>query len=66
MNIQLNGKSHEIEPGTTIGDLIVAVTGSGRGSAAVVEGEIVPRSVWDETAVEPGQSVEIVTAVQGG
>ncbi|SHF50604.1 sulfur carrier protein ThiS [Jatrophihabitans endophyticus] len=66
MTIDLNGTPHEIAPGTTVGELIRAVTGANRGSAAVVAGEVVPRSEWDTTTITAGQDVEIVTAVQGG
>jgi sulfur carrier protein len=66
MTIELNGKPYEIAAGTTLGELMVAVTGARRGSALVVGGEVVPRSTWDTTELADGQSVEIVTAVQGG
>ena len=66
MTITLNGKAHEVADGTTVGELIITVTGTERGSAAVVDGEVVPRSVWSGTALHDGQSVELITAVQGG
>ena len=66
MIIRLNGAPHEVEPGTTIGILLVAVTGSTRGSAAVVAGAVVPRSQWDTTTLNADDAVELITAVQGG
>ena len=66
MTIELNGRPHELPDGATVADLIESVTGSARGSAAVVDGEVVPRSSWSETALRDGQSVELITAVQGG
>jgi sulfur carrier protein len=66
MKIQLNGRPHELAVGTTVDALITAVTGSARGSAAVVDGEVVPRSTWPAVALRDGQSVELITAVQGG
>ena len=66
MKIQLNGRPHELADGTTVDALITAVTGSARGSAAVVDGEVVPRSTWPVVALRDGQSVELITAVQGG
>ena len=66
MTIELNGQRREIRDGTTVGALILAETGSARGSAAVVDGEVVPRSAWDELALHDGQVVELITAVQGG
>jgi sulfur carrier protein len=64
--ITLNGGSAEVADGTTVADLITGLTGSARGSAAVVDGEVVPRSSWPLTLLREGQSVELITAVQGG
>lgn len=66
MIIMLNGDRRELADGTTVADLITGLTGSTRGSAAVVDGEVVPRSVWPDTPLLDGQSVELITAVQGG
>ena len=35
-------------------------------SAAVVDGEVVPRSTWTSFRLRDGQHVELITAVQGG
>jgi sulfur carrier protein len=64
--ITLNGATAEVDDGTTIADLITGVTGSARGSAAVIDGEVVPRSSWPSTRLQAGQQVELITAVQGG
>ncbi|HEV7203046.1 MAG TPA: sulfur carrier protein ThiS [Jatrophihabitans sp.] len=66
MRIELNGQAREISSGTTVGALLLAETGSARGSAAVVDGEVVPRSTWDSHELRDGQVVELITAVQGG
>jgi sulfur carrier protein len=66
MRILLNGRHRDVPDDTTVAALIEAVTGSSRGSAAVVEGEVVPRSAWATTALHDGQAVELITAVQGG
>ena len=53
---------------TTIAELLAeqAVEMGQRGIAVALNGSVVPRSVWDETALRPGDSVEIVRAMQGG
>ncbi len=66
MNIQVNGAPREVADGTSVQALLVAVAGSARGSAVVLDGEVVPRSSWDDVTLRQGQAVEIVTAVQGG
>ena len=66
MRIELNGIERELADGTTVGELITAVIGTDRGSAAVVEGSVVPRSAWTTQRLTDGQRVELITAVQGG
>lgn len=66
MKIELNGAPRELPDGSTLAELIRTVTGSGRGSAAAVEGAVVPRSEWDGYRLRDGQVVELITAVQGG
>lgn len=66
MTIELNGAPHELAEGTSVAALLTAVTGSTRGSAAVVDGEVVPRSQWHGYLLRDGQTVELITAVQGG
>jgi sulfur carrier protein len=66
MRIEVNGQVQEIAEGTTVATLIESVTGSARGCAAVVDGEVVPRSAWPDVRLGDGQSVELITAVQGG
>jgi sulfur carrier protein len=66
MNVTVNGRSSEVAAGTTLQALVSTETGGGRGGAAALDGEVVPRSMWPDTALRDGSVVEIVTAVQGG
>lgn len=66
MKLQVNGEPRDVADGSTVAQLIVAHTGSLRGSAAVVDGVVVPRSAWDTIRLTDGQAVEVITAVQGG
>jgi len=52
----------------TIAELLAeqAVELGQRGIAVALNGSVVPRSVWGETALSPGDSIEIVRAMQGG
>ena len=68
MTIQLNGELVAL-PGTATVAEAVARLGAGesrRGIAVAVDGEVVPRSEWEQTALRDGQRVEIVGAIQGG
>jgi sulfur carrier protein len=76
--ITVNGATRPLAPDETITDLVATVTGrpiaadgratDGRrlGVAVARNAEVVPRSRWAETALTPGDDIEIVTAVQGG
>ena len=66
MNLEINGASRQVGEALTLAALIAAELGSGRGSAAVVDGVVVPRSEWPALALREGQRVELITAVQGG
>ena len=66
MTITLNGEPHEVADDTTLASLMTELTGSTRGSAAVVDGAVVPRHDWPDCALHDGQVVELITAVQGG
>jgi sulfur carrier protein len=66
VRIQLNGTAREITDGITLAELMTQQLGSTRGSAAAVDGEVVPRAEWQAFALRDGQTVELLTAVQGG
>jgi len=66
MSVLVNGVDRVVADGTTLRDLIAEVAGTLRGSAAAVDGEVVPRSAWDQFPVRDGQRIELITAVQGG
>ena len=65
MRVTLNGEAREVDA-VTVAELIESLTGSTRGSAVVVDGEVVPRSTWQSYGLRDGQAVELITAVQGG
>jgi len=68
MTIWLNGAEAELPAGTTVAQAVEASGApiDGRGIAAAVDGEVVPRDRWQEMALNEGQRVEVVQAVQGG
>ncbi|PZS34474.1 MAG: thiamine biosynthesis protein ThiS [Pseudonocardiales bacterium] len=66
MNITVNGEDRRVGPGTTLAELVEQVAGSGRGTAAAVDGTVVPRGGWPAERLRDGVVVELVTAVQGG
>jgi sulfur carrier protein len=66
--VELNGDRMELADGASVTDAVAAAgADSGRrGVAVAVDGEVVPRSGWDDTALADGQRVEVVEAIQGG
>jgi sulfur carrier protein len=66
--VELNGDRVELVDGASVADAVAtAGADSGRrGVAVAVDGEVVPRSGWEETRLAEGQRVEVVEAIQGG
>jgi len=68
VKVTVNGTVKKLNPGSTVQQLVEAMnlpTGS-EGIAVAVEAEVLPRSDWQKTKLTDGQTVEILTAVQGG
>jgi sulfur carrier protein len=66
MNLLVNGEARAVEAGTTLGALVVDVAGRIEGTAAAVNGEVVPRSAWARTVLADADRVELLTAKPGG
>jgi sulfur carrier protein len=66
-DIRVNGK-HEPLGVATLAALLEekAVDTGQRGIAVAVNGAIIPRAAWPQTALHPGDSIEIVRVLQGG
>jgi sulfur carrier protein len=69
VKVLVNGQSRELADAVTIAELVAEEApelAGGRGVAVAVDAEIVPRSEWRSTTLEPGQRVELLAAMQGG
>ncbi|WP_288812869.1 sulfur carrier protein ThiS [uncultured Corynebacterium sp.] len=68
MNVIVNEEKTELAEGATVADLVEHLTGevAEAGVAVAVEGRVISRSQWQETILEDGARVDILTAVQGG
>jgi sulfur carrier protein len=65
--IRVNGESEPFVAATLEALLTEkAVDTRQRGIAVALNGAVVPRAAWANTALAPGDSVEIVRARQGG
>ena len=65
--IRVNGESEPLVA-ATLDELLAKKAGDTmqRGIAVALNGSVVPRAAWRDTALKPGDSVEIVRARQGG
>ena len=68
MSLSVNGAPAPVPSPATVAALVSGMTGSvsANGIAVAVNGEVVPRSAWDATGLQPGDRVEVLTAAQGG
>jgi sulfur carrier protein len=68
IQVTVNGQPHELRSGATLAEVVELLPGapSGRGVAVAVDGEVVRRGAWENTALSTGARVEVVVAVQGG
>ncbi len=68
VNVTVNGEDRRLGPGATVASVLALldVTPGARGVAVALDGEVVSRSLWDETAISEGALIEVVAAIQGG
>ena len=68
MRVLINDEPHELEAGATLATALARLPGAseGRGVAAALDGEVVPRRAWAGTELSEGARIELVVAVQGG
>ena len=65
--IRVNGESEPLAAATLEALLAEKAVDTGqRGIAVALNGAVVPRAAWPATPLNPGDSVEIVRARQGG
>lgn len=68
MNAVLNGRVESFSSAPTIRRLVEESGHDprGMGVAVALNGEVLPRGMWDGTTIEDGDRVEILVATQGG
>lgn len=64
--IVVNGENREAKSGSTVSDLLLALSLDSGRVAIERNLEILPRPAWPETVVESGDRYEIVQLVGGG
>jgi sulfur carrier protein len=66
VQITVNGKLREAADELTLDELVREISDRSTGIAIALNSEVVPRGSWGDTAVRPGDRIDVVTAVQGG
>jgi sulfur carrier protein len=66
IEIQVNGEGRQCREQTRLPDLLVELGMNPRLVAVEYNGEILHRQFWEETEVQEGDRLEIVTIVGGG
>lgn len=66
MRVTINGEQTELEPDTTVAQLVARHRLDPRQVAVEVNFDLVPRRSYEATRLSEGDQVEIVTLVGGG
>jgi sulfur carrier protein len=64
--VHVNGEALDVDDSLALGALVDEAAGTRRGIAVARNGDVVPRSRWDETTVTADDRIEILGAAQGG
>ncbi|MDM9381358.1 sulfur carrier protein ThiS [Chlorogloeopsis sp. ULAP01] len=66
ITLQVNGETHSCPSQSSLPDLLQQLGFNPRLVAVEYNGEILHRQFWQNTQVQPGDRLEIVTIVGGG
>ena len=66
MQITVNGKHQDADEGLSLTELVARISDRSTGIAVALNSEVVPRGSWSDTAIQAGDRIDVVTAVQGG
>ncbi|MGW3072118.1 MULTISPECIES: sulfur carrier protein ThiS [unclassified Kitasatospora] len=66
ITLTVNGEPRRLSAGTTLAEVVASVSAANTGVAAALNEAVVPRGSWPATALDTGDRIEILTAVQGG
>lgn len=66
MKLIVNGTPREHPDDATLADVVAAATVAPSGVAVALNGVVIPRHTWGQTTLADDDSVEVLTAVQGG
>lgn len=62
----VNGEPATFAAGTTISDVVAAVSAAGLGVGVALNADVVPRGLWANTEIATGDRIELLSAAPGG
>jgi thiamine biosynthesis protein ThiS len=62
----INGETRTVRDGSTVAELLADLDLGTEGIAVAVDGRVVRRATFGETALREGDAIEIIRAVAGG
>ncbi len=66
MTATINGETRTVRDGSTVAELLADLDLGTEGIAVAVDGRVVRRATFGETALREGDAIEIIRAVAGG
>ncbi len=66
ITIQVNGEAHTCIAGQSLPEMLIQLNLNPRLIAIEYNGEILHRQFWEQTAMQEGDRLEVVTIVGGG
>lgn len=66
ISLQVNGEVRQCSPHTRLPDFLQQLGMNPRMVAVEYNGEILHRQFWEDTEIQPGDRLEVVTIVGGG
>lgn len=67
MTISVNNQTLEIEGQTVLSNVVFSQLGeNSKGIAVAVNGQVIPKTSWQETTVRENDDILIIKATQGG
>ena len=66
IEVTLNGEARDVPDGLVVPRLLEELGAHSRLVIVEINGEVIHSDKWEETALRPGDKIEIVTLVGGG
>ena len=66
LKLQVNGEPRELDQPCPLTEALTAWGHQGRRFAVAIDGEFVPRGRYDQVTLRGGESIEVLSPMQGG